>query len=113
MAIKYVSRDDYKEHMEYMLQKYEDAGLTPADCMTDFSNGKGEVCYADGYADGALVGGIALTIAGLICKFLAKKEPKNQARQVNNKLAYYSSIKPLTDFKVPTGDEENREENTN
>lgn len=112
MAIKYVSRDEYKGHMEDLLQKYENAGLTPADCMTDFSNGKGEVCYADGFADGALACGIGLTLVGIFWKWLAKKEPANQARKVNNKLAYYASIKPLTDFKIPTGDEENREENT-
>lgn len=109
MAIKYISRDEYKGKMENMLQRYENAGLTPADCLTDFANGKGEVCYADGYADGAVVGGIALIIAGLICKWLAGKEAKAQASKMNGKLAYYASIKPLTDFKVPADDD--REEN--
>ena len=111
MAIKYVSRDKYKGQMEGLLQEYENAGLTPVDCLTDYSDGKGKVCYADGFADGALAGGIALTLVGLFWKWLAGKEPVNQARWVNNHLAYAASIKPLTDFKVPTGDEENREEN--
>lgn len=111
MAIRYVSKERYRSEMEGILKRYEDVGLTPVDCLTDYSDGKGKVCYADGFADGALAGGIALTLVGLFWKWLARKEPANQARRVNNHLAYAASIKPLTDFKIPTGEDENREEN--
>ena len=112
MAIRYVSKERYRSEMEGMLKRYEDVGLTPVDCLTDYSDGKGKVCYADGFADGALAGGIALTLVGLFWKLLAGKEPANQARRGNNHLAYAASIKPLTDFKVPTGEDDDREENT-
>lgn len=111
MAITYVSRRKYESDMAGMLKAYEDAGLTPVDCLTDYSDGKGKACYADGYADGALVGGIALTIAGLVCKWLAGKERTNQSMRMRSRLAYAASIKPLTDFKIPTGEDESREEN--
>lgn len=114
MAMKYISKDEYRRKQERILQRYEEAGLTPADCLTDITNGKGEVCYADGYADGALVGGIALTIAGLICKALANREARKQSQRVNRRLSYAMSVKPLTDIAnsiVPGGDE-SREENS-
>ncbi len=115
MAIKYISKGEYRAKQERMLQRYENAGLTPVDCMTDITNAKGQVCYADGYADGALVGGIALTIAGLICKALARRESKDASRMVDRRLSYAISVKPLTDFNIPgtpEANDENREENT-
>lgn len=107
--INYVSTSKYRSDMERTLKRYEDAGLTPVDCMTDITDGKGKVCYADGYADGALVSGVALIIGGLICKWLAKREVQHQTSQVSNHLAFAASVKPLTDFNMPT--ETDREEN--
>ncbi len=108
--INYVSTSKYRSDMEQTLKRYEDAGLTPVDCMTDITDGKGKVCYADGYADGALVSGVALIIGGLICKWLAKREVNVQTSRVSNHLAFAASVKPLTDFNMPT-ESDDREEN--
>lgn len=110
--LKIVSRDEYRQHKEECLRRYEEAGLSPAECMTDVCSAQTQWAQSDGYADGVMVGGISLFIAGLICKWLAGKELKKYNREINAKVRYAMSVKPLTDFKVPdSDDEENREEN--
>ena len=110
--LKIVSRDEYRQHKEECLRRYEEAGLSPAECMSDVCSAQTRWAQDDGYADGVMVGGISLFIAGLICKWLARKELKQSNREINAKVRYAMSVKPLTDFKVPTGDEDNRDENT-
>lgn len=112
--IKYISREEYSRKNEALLQRYESVGLTPLDCLNDVSNGKLEVGYADGYADAALIGGISLTLAGLICKWLANRECKHQGKIVRNHLAYAEHCQNLAEMAqsiVPHQEDEDREEN--
>ena len=108
--LKPVSNKAYDEKIEQMLKAYEKAGFTPVECMSDVTDYKARWASDDGYADGVIVGGISLLLAGIICKVLAKRELKQINNQVNAKLDYAMSIKPLTEFSVPTG-EDDREEN--
>ena len=109
--LRIVSRDEYRSHKEECLRRYEEAGLSPAECMSDVCSAQTRWAQSDGYADGVMVGGIALTIAGLICKWLAHKELKQYNREINAKVRNAMSVKPLTDFKVPGSEDDDREEN--
>jgi len=110
--LKIVSQHEYMHHKEECLRRYEEAGLSPAECMSDVCSATTRWAQSDGYADGVMVGGIALTIAGLICKWLARKELKQYNREINDKVYNAMSVKPLTDFKVPNSENDDREENT-
>jgi len=109
--LKPISNEEYDRRIAEALRRYEEAGLTPTECMSDITDYKARWASDDGYADGVMVGGISLFIAGVICKVLAGKERKRMNREVNAKLAYAMSIKPLTDFKVPGSEDDDREEN--
>lgn len=109
--LKPISDAEYERKCAAILKKYEEAGLTPVECMSDMTDYKAKWASGDGYADGVIVGGISLLLAGVICKVLAGKERKNMNQAINSKLAYAMSIKPLTDFKVPTGEDDDRDEN--
>ena len=111
--LKPVSHREFSRSNENMLQAYENAGLTPLDCMNDCMHAKAEVCWSEGYSDAALVGGIALTIAGIILKVLGKQESKRYAKSIGRRLDYAMQMKSLTDMaqSVVPGNDEDREDN--
>jgi hypothetical protein len=109
--MKEIPRSRYDAGTERMLRQYEEAGLSPVQCMSDVTSAKARYAQADGYADGVLVGGVSLILAGIICKWLSKKEIDRQVQYLNNRVQYAMSIRPLTDFKVPGSEDEEREEN--
>lgn len=109
--LRHVSSHEYDSHTEKVLKAYEDAGLSAKECMNDITSYKTQWASDDGYADGVITGGIALIISGLICKWFAKKELKDVNNMIRSKLSYAASIKPLTDFNVPSGSDDDREEN--
>lgn len=109
--MKEIPRSRYDAGTERMLKRYEEAGLSPVQCMSDVTSAKARYAQADGYADGVLVGGVSLLLAGIICKWLSKKELDRQVQGLNNRVQYAMSIRPLTDFKVPGSEDEEREEN--
>lgn len=109
--LKPLDNAEYDRRIAEVLRRYEEAGFTPVECMSDITDGKARFASDDGYADGVIVGGISLLLAGVICKVIAGKERKRMNQAINAKLNYAMSIKPLTDFKVPTGEDDDRDEN--
>ena len=75
-----IPRSRYDAGTERMLKRYEEAGLSPVQCMSDVTSAKARYAQADGYADGVLVGGVSLILAGIICKWLSKKELERQVQ---------------------------------
>lgn len=109
--LKPMSDDQYNARCAQILKMYEEAGFTPVECMSDMTDFKAKHASNDGYADGVIAGGVSLIIAGLICKWLSRRELNRMGDAINNKLNYAMSIKPLTDFKIPNGTDSDRDEN--
>lgn len=109
--LKPISDAEYERKCAAVLKRYEEAGFTPVQCMSDMTDYKARWASDDGYADGVIVGGISLILAGVICKVLAGKERKRMNQTINAKLNYAMSIRPLTDFKVPDSDDDREENN--
>ena len=111
---KYVSRSTYDSKCANVLRMYEEAGLTPVDCLSDISYSKGYVKELDGYADGVLTAGVSLLLAGIACKLIGRYASNKESERIASRLAYATQCKNIVDMAnnvVPNGDDEDREKN--
>lgn len=82
----------YEKSCQNLMDRYAEAGMSPARLMTDVNRYAFPYHEYNGYCDGLIAGGVVLLISGVISKFLCKKALKRDQRVFQSNLDYHMRL---------------------